>query len=223
MKPLLAKKRAATARGNSGTPPVLGRGFFDVVSEITSSLEAVSPAFVSVVVAPLSSRLEVPLVSSAFAPSFKARHPSPPTPVELIIGKVWLGPLLNSSFYGYRYDALVGVVSYALGERLSQRLPSVRDYGSVLLQRDVRVVSVPDAERHATIAHGNGQLSALPRKLAVFGLYDDLVYPGDRGAVGKYVDNVSGNEDIFAEGGTPLQGTFLLILRLGLRRRRVVR
>src|SRR5215218_9407291 len=94
---------------------------------------------------------------------------------------------------------------------------------SVLLQRDVRVVPVPDAERHATIAHGYAQLSALPRKLAVFGLYDDLVYPRNPGAVGKNVDNVSGNEDIFAEGGTPLQGPFLLILRLGLRSRRGVR
>src|SRR5919107_2820557 len=92
--------------------------------------------------------------------------------------------------YGYRYDALVGVVSHGLGERLSQRLPAVRDYGSVLLQRDVRVVSVPDAERHATIAHGYGQLSALPRKLAVFGLYDDLIYPGDPPAVGQYVYDI---------------------------------
>src|ERR687889_323960 len=123
-------------------------------------------------------------------------------PLELVVLRV----------YGYRYDALVGVVSYALGERLSQRLPSVRDYSSVLLQRDVRVVPVPDAERHATIAHGYAQLSALPRKLAVFGLYDDLVYPCNPGAVWKYVDNVSGNKDIFAEGGAPLQGTFLLIL-----------
>src|ERR671921_937328 len=99
-KPPLAQKSAAIARANGGTPPVLGRGFFDFVSEITSSREAVSPAFVSTTSAPSSSRLEVPLVSSAFAPSFKARHPSPPTPVELTIGKVWLGPLLNSSFSG---------------------------------------------------------------------------------------------------------------------------
>src|SRR5215207_9639735 len=79
--------------------------------------------------------------------------------------------------YGYRYDELVRVVSHGLGERLPKRTPAIGDYSSVRLQRDVCVVTIPDSERHTTIAHGYGQVSALRRKLAVFGLYDDLVYP----------------------------------------------
>src|SRR5215207_346989 len=128
------------------------------------------------------------------------------------------GELVVLRIHGYRYDELVGVVSHALGERLTQRSPAVGYYGPVLLQRDIRVISVPDAERHATIAHGYGQVISLRRKLAVFGLYADLVYPRDPRAVGEYIYNVSRNEHVLAESRSSRQGSFLLILRLGLRR-----
>src|SRR5215212_2713083 len=87
------------------------------------------------------------------------------------------GKLVVLRIYRYRYDELVRVVSYGLGEGLPKRTPAIGDDGPVLLQRDVCVITIPDSERHATIAHGYGQVSALRRKLAVFGLYDDLVYP----------------------------------------------
>src|SRR5215217_3692 len=120
--------------------------------------------------------------------------------------------------YGYGYDELVRVVSHSLRERIPKRTPAVGDYGSVRLQGDVRVLTIPDSERHATIAHCYGQLIALGRKLAVFGLYDDLVYPVDRRAIGEYVYDISRNEHIFADSRSSRQRTFLHILRLGLRR-----
>ena len=128
------------------------------------------------------------------------------------------GKLVVLRIYGYRYDELVRVVSYGLGERLPKRTPAVGDYGSVRLQRDVRVITIPDPKRHATIAHGYGQVIALRRKLAVFGLYDDLVYPVDPRAIRKYVYNISRNEHISADSRSSRQGSFLHILRLGHRR-----
>ena len=120
--------------------------------------------------------------------------------------------------YGYRYDQLVRVVSYGLGEGLPKRAPAIGHYGPVLLQGDVCVITIPDSERHATIAHGYGQVIILRRKLAVFGLYDDLVYPDNPRAIGEYVYNISRNEHIFADSRSSRQGSFLHILRLGLRR-----
>src|SRR5215207_10351560 len=128
------------------------------------------------------------------------------------------GKLVVLRIYWYRYDELVRVVSYSLGEGLPKRTPAIGDYGPVRLQRDVCVIIIPDSERHATIAHGYGQLIALRRKLAVFGLYDDLIYPVDPRAIGKYVYDISRNEHIFADRSSSGQGTFVHILRLGLRR-----
>jgi hypothetical protein len=134
-------------------------------------------------------------------------------------GVVWApGKLVVLRIYRYRYDELVRVVSYGLGEGLPKRTPAIGDYGPVLLQRDVCVITIPDSERHATIAHGYGQVSALRRKLAVFGLYDDLVYPDDPRAIWKDVYNISRNEHIFADSLSSRQRSFLSILRLGLRR-----
>src|SRR5215204_4076064 len=120
--------------------------------------------------------------------------------------------------YRYRYYELVRVVSEGLRERLPKRTPAIGDYGSVLLQRDVCVITIPDPERHATIAHGYGQVITLRRKLAVFGIYDDLVYPDERRAIGKYVYNISRNEHIFADSRSSRKGSFVHILQLGLRR-----
>jgi hypothetical protein len=118
----------------------------------------------------------------------------------------------------YRYDELVWVVSQCLREGLPKLTPAVGHYGSVRLQGDVRVIRVPDTKRNATIAHGYGQLIALRRKLTVFGLYDDLVYPVDPGAIREYVYDISRNEHILADSRPSRQGPFISILRLGIRR-----
>src|SRR5215208_2484138 len=128
------------------------------------------------------------------------------------------GKLVVLRIYWYRYDELVRVVSYSLGEGLPTRTLAIGDFGPVRLRRAVCVITIADSERHATIAHGYGQLIALRRKLAVFGHYDDLVYPDDLRAIGKDVYNISRNEHILADSRSSRQGSFLNILRLGPRR-----
>src|SRR5215217_911066 len=81
-------------------PPVLGSTLLSaIVWGITPSLEFTSPAFVlaSSMLA-LRSTLPASPPPSLLLPT--TRHPSPPMPVELIIGKVSLGPLGNWSFSG---------------------------------------------------------------------------------------------------------------------------
>src|SRR5215204_3846008 len=78
---------------------VLGTALLEIVSGITPFLEFTSPTFVlpSSMLA-LRSTLPAPPPPSLLSPT--TRHPCPPTPVELIIGKVSLGPLGNWSFSG---------------------------------------------------------------------------------------------------------------------------
>src|SRR5215211_5753671 len=124
-------------------PPVLGSTWLSgiVVSGITPSLEFTSPVFA--------------LPPSMLSPT--TRHPSPPRPVELIIGKVSLGRLGNTSFSG---STGIGTMSFS-GFSLTA---SGNDSPSVLLPL---ATMVPSGSKVMSALSPSLILKGTPRSLMV--------------------------------------------------------
>src|SRR5215203_5521257 len=146
------KASPETAGPSSGMPPVLGTGLSEIVSEITPSLEFTSPAFV------LASSMPAPRSTlPASPPPPTTRHPSPLMPVELIIGKVSLGPLGNTSFSG---STGIGTMSLS-GLSLTA---SGKDCPSVLLPL---ATMVPSCSKVMSALSPSLILKGTPRSLMV--------------------------------------------------------
>src|SRR5215204_5427682 len=137
-------------------PPVLGTGFSEIVSGITPSLEFTSPALVL-----LSDMLALPSTLPASPPpallSPTTRHPSPPMPVELSIGKVSLGPLGNTSFSGSTGMGTISLSGFSL-------TASGKDCPSVLLPL---ATMVPSDSKVMSALSESLILKGTPRSLMV--------------------------------------------------------
>src|SRR5829696_5018297 len=155
--PLMSKVSRATTGPRKERPPVLGSTLLSaIVSGITPSLEVTSPALVL-----LSDMLALPSTLPASPPpallSPTTRHPSPPMPVELSIGKVSLGPLGNTSFSGSTGMGTISLSGFSL-------TASGKDCPSVLLPL---ATMVPSDSKVMSALSESLILKGTPRSLMV--------------------------------------------------------
>ena len=110
-----------------------------IVSGITPSLEFTSPAFL-LASSMLALRSTLPASPPPSLLSPTTRHPSPPMPVELIIGKVSLGPLGNTSFSGSTGMGTMSLSGFSLTAS-GKESPSVLLPLATMVPSDSKVMS----------------------------------------------------------------------------------